>query len=89
MTTLTVKTVRAALMPDTCCVRDGVCTIRRGFFYTNGFTAEKYRGRVLAAYPNADILDYGEVWKPFRGGASVAAGSHWFVKFRLKPPEAL
>lgn len=75
--------VKTALRVDTASTKNGVYTIRKGFFYTNGFTAEKLAERVLEAYPEAKILDKGEVWKPFRGGASVAASSHWFVKFTL------
>ena len=37
-----------------------------------------------AAFPNAEILESGEVWKDFRGGASVAQQSHWFVKFTVQ-----
>ncbi len=75
--------VREALRADTISRKDDVITIRRGFFYTNGFTAEKLEQRVRAAYPSAQIVDSGEIWKTFRGGASVAQSSHWFVKFTL------
>ena len=52
-----------------------------GFFYTMGGTAEKYAAMVQRAFPYANILDSGEVWKPFNGGASVARSSHWYVTF--------
>ncbi len=66
---------------DTCSVKNGVFTARRGFFYTSGRTAEKFVACILKSFPTAIILDKGEVWKPFRGGASTTAQSHWFVKF--------
>lgn len=81
--TLSIKDVRDALNPDSVSLKNGVFTIRRGFYYTNGFTADAYAAKVKAAFPTVRILDSGEVWKPFRGGASVAASSHWYVKFEI------
>ena len=68
---------------DTLSQRDGVFTLRRGFFYRHGNDANKIAAKVQAALPDAMIVDRGEVWKPFRGGASVAQGSHWYVKFTV------
>ena len=61
----------------------GVFTARRGFFYRNGRSVQNLIDAVKAEFPEATILDSGEIWRPFRGGASVAAQSHWFVKFTL------
>lgn len=82
-TTTALQQVREKLNLDTASHKDRVFTIRRTFFYTGGFTAEGYAEKVKAAFPNAIILGCGEVWKAFRGGASVAAQSHWWVKFEL------
>lgn len=81
---MTLKQVREIFPADTHSVKNGVFTVRRGFFYSNGFSADAYAAKVLAAFPTATIVDCGEVWKAFRGGASVAQGSHWFVKFTFK-----
>lgn len=82
---MTLKTVRAALgsAVDSCSYKDGVFTVRRGFFYTHGATAGHLAARVKAALPSATLVDQGEVWKAFRGGASTAQQSHWFVKFTV------
>lgn len=77
--------VRELIPGITVSKKDGVFTVRRGFFYSHGGSAEKFAERVKSAIPNATILDCGEVWKPFRGGASVANSSHWWVKFSLAP----
>lgn len=61
----------------------GVFTVRRGFYYRNGGSAEKLAERVLVAFPAAKIVAQGEVNKPFKGGAPLAKQSHWFVKFSL------
>ena len=68
---------------DTFSVVKGVVTIRHGYFYSHGYNSEKYKNSVLKAFPKAKIIDSGDVWKPFRGGASVANQSHWFVKFTI------
>ncbi|MFA5732825.1 MAG: hypothetical protein WC934_12600 [Acidithiobacillus sp.] len=57
--------------------------VRRGFYYTYGQTAENLVKTIKNAIPNIKIVDSGEVWKPFKGGASVANQSHWFVRFKL------
>lgn len=62
----------------------GVWTARRGFFYTHGKTSADFVGRIKEALPEAEIVDSGTVDKPFRGGGSTAANSHWWVKFRVK-----
>jgi hypothetical protein len=85
----TTKQVREVLLPDSISQKNGVFTVRRGFFYTGGFTAEGYAAKVKAAFPNATILGCGEVWKPFRGGAGVAAQSHWWVKFEVVEQEVV
>jgi hypothetical protein len=84
---MTTKEVRAKLegVFDSVSQKDGVFTVRLGFFYTFGKTTEDVENSVRRAFPNAEIVDSGQVWKPFSGGASVARSSHWFVKFRFTP----
>lgn len=81
MTTL--KEVKEKLSFDTYSVKNGVFTVRKAFFYTMGKRPSDYVAKIQTAFPSAIILDYGEIWKPFRGGSTVANGSHWFVKFTL------
>lgn len=64
--------------------KDGLFTVRKGFFYRMGHTTDDYVRKVMETFPNARIFDKGEVWKSFRGGASVANQSHWYVKFVLQ-----
>ena len=63
--------------------KDGIYTARWGFFYTHGINSEKKALYVKMNLPGAIILDHGEHWTSFRGGASVANQSHWWVKFTL------
>ncbi len=80
---MTLKTVRSALYPDTASIKNGIFTVRWWFFYRSGGSAEKCTAQVKATFPTATILEAEEVWKPFRGGASTAQQSHWFVKFTV------
>lgn len=68
---------------DTVSLRKGVFTARRGFFYTHGFTADAFARTIERHVPGATVLDSGMVWKAFRGGATVAEGSHFWAKFTV------
>jgi hypothetical protein len=75
--------------PDSFSCRNGVYTVRRGFFYRGRATAEgvaqSILKRLVEALPDhtITIVGHGEEWKPFRGGAPVAKQSHWWVKFTV------
>ncbi len=82
-TAFTLKHIKDAIHADSYSVKDGVFTLRRTFFFTSGRTAEGFAAAIKVAFPTAILLEQGEVWKRFSGGASVANSSHWFVKFRV------
>ncbi len=88
---LNVKKIRAAIgyRADTIGRnKAGHLILRKGFFYTNGQTTEKYANNIKAALENAGIdivndvklVDKGMIWKPFRGGAKTAQQSHFYVE---------
>ena len=64
--------------------------LRRGFFYTHGMTAETFalsvEKAIAEAGSKARVVDSGEVWKDFRGGASIANQSHWWVEIKDEIP---
>lgn len=83
---LTVKQVRAVLEGHADSIgrnKDGHIVLRRGFFYTNGMSGEKFADsamkRLAAAGIQTRLVDADCIWKAFRGGASVAQGSHFKV----------
>lgn len=81
---ISTKTVRSLLHADQITAhKNGTFTARDEFFYTHGRTEQDLIDKVLAAFPQATILSSGEIWKPFRGGASTQQSSHWFVTFSL------
>lgn len=62
----------------------GNIVLRREFFYTHGKTSEDFASKVQAQLDSAgiaaNVIDSGEQWAAFRGGASVAKSSHWWVE---------
>jgi hypothetical protein len=68
---------------DSISIKNGVITVRRGYFYSGGKTAQDFADRIQRDIPEAKIIDYGEHWAAFKGGASVAKQSHWWVKFTV------
>jgi len=80
MMKMTVKQIRELGLADTVSHKEGVFTLRRGFFYRHGMDAEQYAAGVVAALPGAVVVGKGEVNKAFSGGASTANYSHWWVK---------
>lgn len=64
-------------------VRKGVYTVRRGFFYRHDMDSQKLANTCEKAIPGCTIIDHGEVWKPFRGGAELRNSSHFWVKFTI------
>jgi len=68
--------------------KDGNFVLRRGFFYRNNLTAQYFVDSVRKALAKRndiefEIVESGEVWKAFRGGASLANSSHWWVIVRV------
>jgi hypothetical protein len=75
------------ICPSQLSKRKGIFTARRGFYYRNGGNATKWRDDISKALDSLgmeyEILDYSEVYLPFRGGAPVSKQSHWFVEFLI------
>ena len=71
--------------------KKGTYVFRRPFFFRSGGTAENWVATVSRALANNglkfEVVDKGEVDKPFKGGASVANQSHWYVEMKIDFPE--
>lgn len=61
----------------------GAFIARKGFFYKMGKTTYGFTELVLEKLPDAVIIESVEVYKPFRGGSSIANQSHFKVMFRF------
>jgi hypothetical protein len=67
--------------------KDGVYTIRNGFYYQHGKTSQDHANEVTAQLTAAgiahEVVEQGTEHKGFSGGASVKASSHWWVAVRI------
>lgn len=70
--------------------RNGEFTVRKGYFYRAGGSSERFEQSVSAQLDRLGIkhtiIDNGDQWAPFKGGASVANQSHYWVKFNITQP---
>lgn len=77
-----------ALLTDvsrTISLRHGVFTVKKSYFYRNGMTAGGLWDRVQAKIAAAQLVDCGDHWHEFVGGAKSgsAKDSYFWVKFSL------
>ncbi len=67
--------------------KNGNVVIRRGFFYRRGMDAHKFAGGVETALRTSGldfvVVDRGEHWTAFSGGASTANSSHFWVEIAV------
>ena len=70
--------------------RDGTkhFLFRQSYYYTHGGTSTKFMEKVKRNLTNAGIehtiIDDGDHWAAFKGGASVAKQSHWYVEVKVE-----
>lgn len=66
--------------------KDGTIVLRRGYFYRNGMSAEKFAAGVEGLLKAADlpltVKSFGDHYASFRGGASLATSSHFWVELK-------
>lgn len=67
--------------------KSGLFVARWMFFYKHGRTVEEYVERVNALIPGVIVKSSGERYAAFRGGASAAQSSHFFVEFAVPSKE--
>jgi len=71
-------------------LRDGTkdFMFRKGYFYTNGATPEGFEKAVTRQLTEAGIahkvINTGNHWASFNGGASVAKSSHFWVRVKIE-----
>lgn len=65
-------------------MKNGHIIVRRGFFYKHGMDSSIFADKVIKTLQKkgipAQLINHYEQWKPFRGGDSVAKGSHFGVE---------
>ena len=88
MTTL-LQTIKQTVSADSIYrQKDGTITFRRGYFYRHGMTPEAFRDGISTKLKKAGIdhtvVDYGDHWTPFNGGASLSRSSHFYVRIAVQ-----
>ena len=67
--------------------RNGNIVFRRGFFYRHDYDATQFANRITQQLDNLkiayEIVDFGEHYVKFRGGALLQNQSHWYVTIKL------
>jgi len=67
--------------------RDGTIMVRRGYFYRHGMDHKKFADKVRKFLKDSEIdatvIDCGDHWAAFRGGDSIAKGSHFWVRIAV------
>jgi len=63
-------------------LRNGNFKAYFGYHYTNSQTVEQKEELVKKYLPNAEIIDSGDNWAPFKGGAPIQRQSHFWVEFK-------
>ena len=65
--------------------KDGTITAKWGYFYRHDRTPEKYAEKIKEAFPGAFIIDTGDHWHAFVGGAKSgsAQDSYMWVRFKV------
>ena len=88
---LTVKEIKEALghsVDQVSRLRDGSIIARQGYFYRQDKTCETFMlaasEKLNRAGLSFNVIDYYDHWAPFRGGDSIAKGSHFAVVFKSK-----
>jgi urease gamma subunit len=81
--------VDAGVWPDYISkTKSGTWKFYKGFFYRHGQSAEGWAEK-LSKVPGVKVVDQGEHYTDFRGGASVRASSHFWVEFTFEPKEEI
>lgn len=66
--------------------KKGNYIIRQAFYYSNGRSEHIIEAALLNKYPTANVVGKGKKLTPFRGGATVANQSHYWVEFNFDTP---
>ena len=83
METLKLSEIKEKLNVDTISRKENIYTVRKEYFYRFGKDEDTIVEKILVLFPTAKIIDKGDHFAPFRGGASTANSSHWYVKFSI------
>lgn len=78
------KALKEAIFDSVGQKKNGNIVVREGYFYTHGRTSEKLAESIKKILNHKEIsfacVYHGNHWATFRGGASLASSSHFWVE---------
>lgn len=84
---MTTKELKQKIRCDEITKYNGIFTCRKGFFYRMGKNAMSFKQdieqQLLKSGILFSIIDFGEKYTNFIGGADLKNQSHWFVKVEI------
>lgn len=71
---------------DTLSQRDGVFTAKKSYYWGITSNGDAFANKILALVPNSKMVDRGNHWAPFHGGARAGSpqDSYFYVKFTIE-----
>ena len=86
------KSVLGILKENVCCdmvSRDKASNyvFRRSYFYRIGSPVsfcESIKSELKTLGLNAELIDFGDHWAPFKGRQTIKSGSHFYATFNIK-----
>ncbi len=75
---LTRKQIEARAQNKFVMKRDGTVEFKRGFFYTNGYTSDKFAAKLTEQFPELEVVSHMEYFKPW------PKDSYWSVIMKQK-----
>jgi len=86
MKALTARVLSEIIMADQVSKKrdgSGNFIFRKGYYYSHGGTSDKFVNNITQQCKdnnlNIEVVDSGDHWAAFNGGASIAKSSHWWV----------
>jgi hypothetical protein len=67
--------------------KDGTVVVAREFFYRFGRSAEQLAGEVKAIFPQCEVVEAHDVWRPFRASGRGSEFEVRFVPWAVEPRE--
>lgn len=70
---------------------NGVYTFRQGYYYRSGGSSGSFAQRISDQLKSLgfkfELINHDDQWRPFKGGASLKAQSHFWAAFKIKDRE--
>lgn len=84
MNTKTIKNILQDIA-DVVSFRNNIFTVKKSYYWGFGKDGSEFADKIQKMIPNAKIVDYGNHWHAFVGGAKPGSpqDSYYFCKFQI------